>query len=218
MWLVITGSTSGNGLASADRLVAESAYVFITGRRKGALDAAVTQIGENVIGIRGDVANLADHLNLYDKQFGQALSSLPVKKQAGPVLKTYLTELSPLCVVLINGTGGAEMSLFAKPAWPLRLGLALLFLANLTLFFYARPGLGGLGPCEMLRRKELASTRVRHYLGRETDLDLLEPVALILLRKKLETLVEKRSQLDCAVFLYRVWRNSKKLELDPTTH
>jgi len=77
---VITGSTSGNGLASADRLVAEGAYVFITGRRKSALDAAVTQIGENVIGICGDVANLADHLNLYDKQFGQALSSPPVKK------------------------------------------------------------------------------------------------------------------------------------------
>ena len=80
MWLVIPGSTSGNGLASADRLVAEGASVFITGRRKAALDAAVTEIRENVIGIRGDVANLADHLNLYDKQFGQALSCPPVKK------------------------------------------------------------------------------------------------------------------------------------------
>ena len=148
MWLVITGSTSGC--------------------RKGALDAAVTQIGKNAIGIRGDVANLADYLNLYDKQFGQALSSPPVKKQARSILKTYLTELSPLCVVLINGIGGTEMSLFAKPAWPLRLSLALLFLASLMLFFYAQPGLGGLGPCEMLR-KELASTRVRYYLGRETD-------------------------------------------------
>jgi hypothetical protein len=108
------------------------------------------------------------------------------------------------------------MSLFAKPAWPLRLSLALLFLASLMLFFYAQPGLGGLGPCEMLR-KELASARVRYYLGRETDLDLLEPVALALLRKT-ETLVEKRSPLDCAVVLYRVWRNSKKLELGPTTH
>jgi hypothetical protein len=103
------------------------------------------------------------------------------------------------------------MSLFAKPAWPLRLSLALLFLASLMLFFYAQPGLGGLGPCEMLR-KELASARVRYYLGRETDLDLLEPVALALLRKKLETLVEKRSPLDCAVVLYRVWRNSTKTE------
>jgi hypothetical protein len=49
------------------------------------------------------------------------------------------------------------MSLFAKPTWPLRLSLALLFLASLMMFFYAQPGLGGVGPCEMLR-KELAST------------------------------------------------------------
>jgi hypothetical protein len=103
------------------------------------------------------------------------------------------------------------MSLFATPAWPLRWSPGLLFLASLMLFFYAQPGLGGLGPCEMLR-KELASTRVRYYLGRETDLDLLEPVGLALLRKKLETLVEKRSPLDCAVVLYRVWRNSTKTE------
>jgi NAD(P)-dependent dehydrogenase (short-subunit alcohol dehydrogenase family) len=124
---VITGGTSGIGLASAHRFVAEGAYVFITGRRKDALDTAVTQIGKNVIGIREDVADLADPPNRYGKQFGQALSFLPVRKQAGPVLKTYLTEFSPLCVVLINGTGGTEMSLFAKPAWPLRLSLACCF-------------------------------------------------------------------------------------------
>ena len=103
------------------------------------------------------------------------------------------------------------MLLFAKPAWPLRLRLALLFLASLMLFFYAHPRLGALGPCEMLR-KELASTRVRYYLGSEADLDLLEPVALGLLRKKVEPLVMKRSSLDCAVVLYRVWRKSTKTE------
>lgn len=36
-----------------------AAYVFIIGRRKDALDAAVVQIGKNVTGVRGDVANLA---------------------------------------------------------------------------------------------------------------------------------------------------------------
>jgi len=52
---VITGGTSGIGLAAAHRFVAEGAYVFITGRRKDTLDAAVTHIGKNVIGVRGDV-------------------------------------------------------------------------------------------------------------------------------------------------------------------
>jgi NAD(P)-dependent dehydrogenase (short-subunit alcohol dehydrogenase family) len=58
---VITGGSSGIGLATAQRLVAEEgAYVFITGRRHSELDAAVRQIGKNVTGVQGDVSNLAD--------------------------------------------------------------------------------------------------------------------------------------------------------------
>ena len=57
---VITGGTSGIGLATAQRLVSEGAYVFITGRRQSELDAAVKQIGRNVTGVQGDVAKLAD--------------------------------------------------------------------------------------------------------------------------------------------------------------
>jgi NAD(P)-dependent dehydrogenase (short-subunit alcohol dehydrogenase family) len=63
---VITGGTTGIGLATARRFVAEGAYVFITGRRKDVLDAAVAQIGKNVTGVRGDVANLADLDALYN--------------------------------------------------------------------------------------------------------------------------------------------------------
>jgi NAD(P)-dependent dehydrogenase (short-subunit alcohol dehydrogenase family) len=63
---VITGGSSGIGLATAQRLVEEGAYVFITGRRQGELDAAVNQIGENnVTGVQGDVSNLADIDRLY---------------------------------------------------------------------------------------------------------------------------------------------------------
>ncbi len=62
---VITGGTSGIGLATAERFVAEGAYVFITGRRQAELDAAVKQIGKNVTGIQGDVAKLEDIDKLY---------------------------------------------------------------------------------------------------------------------------------------------------------
>ena len=62
---VITGGNSGIGLATAQRFVAEGAYVFITGRRQGELDAAVRQIGKNVTGVQGDVSNLADLDRLY---------------------------------------------------------------------------------------------------------------------------------------------------------
>lgn len=62
---VITGGNSGIGLATAQRFVNEGAYVFITGRRQGELDAAVKKIGKNVAGLQGDVSNLADLDRLY---------------------------------------------------------------------------------------------------------------------------------------------------------
>ncbi|WP_017814562.1 SDR family NAD(P)-dependent oxidoreductase [Paenibacillus shenyangensis] len=63
---VITGGTSGIGLATAQRFVAEGAYVFITGRRQSELDAAVKLIGDQVTGVQGDVSNLQDLDRLFD--------------------------------------------------------------------------------------------------------------------------------------------------------
>ena len=57
---LVTGGSSGIGLATAKRFVSEGAYVFITGRRQPELDAAVKLIGSDVTGIRSDVSNLAD--------------------------------------------------------------------------------------------------------------------------------------------------------------
>ncbi len=62
---VITGGSSGIGLATAQRFVEEGAYVFISGRRQGELDGAVRQIGKNTTGVQGDVSNLADLDRLY---------------------------------------------------------------------------------------------------------------------------------------------------------
>jgi NAD(P)-dependent dehydrogenase (short-subunit alcohol dehydrogenase family) len=63
---LVTGGSTGIGLATAQRFAQEGAYVYITGRRQEELDAAVKLIGENVRAVRGDVSNLADLDNLYE--------------------------------------------------------------------------------------------------------------------------------------------------------
>lgn len=62
---VITGGSSGIGLATAARFVEEGAYVYIMGRRQSELDKAKSAIGRNVTTFKGDVANLADLDRLY---------------------------------------------------------------------------------------------------------------------------------------------------------
>ncbi len=63
---VITGATSGMALAGAKLFVDEGAHVFISGRRKDALDQAVELIGRNVTGVQGDSADLDDLDRLFD--------------------------------------------------------------------------------------------------------------------------------------------------------
>ncbi|WP_211442921.1 SDR family oxidoreductase [Collimonas humicola] len=69
---VVTGGTSGIGLATAKRFAMEGAQVFITGRRKTELDKAVAAIGPKATGIQADSGNLNDLNRLYESVKGQA--------------------------------------------------------------------------------------------------------------------------------------------------
>jgi NAD(P)-dependent dehydrogenase (short-subunit alcohol dehydrogenase family) len=62
---LITGGSSGIGLATAKQFVNEGAYVFVTGRRERELATAVKEIGRNVTGVQGDVSNLGDLDSLF---------------------------------------------------------------------------------------------------------------------------------------------------------
>jgi NAD(P)-dependent dehydrogenase (short-subunit alcohol dehydrogenase family) len=87
---LITGGSSGIGLATAKLFVDEGAFVFITGRREPELDAAVKEIGENVTGVQGDVANLDD----LDRLFAQ------IKREKGTLdiifANAGITPMTPL--------------------------------------------------------------------------------------------------------------------------
>jgi NAD(P)-dependent dehydrogenase (short-subunit alcohol dehydrogenase family) len=72
---VITGGTTGIGLATARLFAAEGARVFVTGRRQAELDQAVEEIGADATGVRGDATSLTDLDHLVEM----------VKKQAGRI-------------------------------------------------------------------------------------------------------------------------------------
>jgi NAD(P)-dependent dehydrogenase (short-subunit alcohol dehydrogenase family) len=63
---VVTGGGEGIGLASARLLAGAGATVFILGRRKGILDAAVAEIGASVTAIAADVSKPADLNRAYE--------------------------------------------------------------------------------------------------------------------------------------------------------
>jgi NAD(P)-dependent dehydrogenase (short-subunit alcohol dehydrogenase family) len=64
---LVTGGTSGIGLAAATALAKEGAYVYITGRRERELASAVQEIGGNAAGMRGDVSNADDLDRLFTR-------------------------------------------------------------------------------------------------------------------------------------------------------
>src|ERR1700758_1866340 len=78
---LITGGTSGIGLATAKAFVNEGAYVFITGRREAELATTVKEIGRNITGIQGDVSNLGDLGRLFaqiKKEKGDSILCSPM--------------------------------------------------------------------------------------------------------------------------------------------
>jgi NAD(P)-dependent dehydrogenase (short-subunit alcohol dehydrogenase family) len=62
---LVTGGSSGLGLATAKRFLAEGAELIVTGRREAELGAAVAELGGSTLGVRGDVSSLSDLDSLY---------------------------------------------------------------------------------------------------------------------------------------------------------
>ena len=87
---VVTGGTTGIGLATAKRFAAEGAHVLVTGRRQGELDSAVAAIGPKATGVNADSAKLGDLNKLFER----------VKAMAGRI-----------DVLFVNAGGGSMLPL-----------------------------------------------------------------------------------------------------------
>ncbi|MDR3614768.1 MAG: glucose 1-dehydrogenase [Candidatus Obscuribacterales bacterium] len=92
---VITGGSSGIGLAIAKRFASEGAYVFITSRRQAELDKAVAEIGSNATAVQGDVSKLEDLDRLYATIAGQNRKLDVVVANAGFVEIAPITTATP---------------------------------------------------------------------------------------------------------------------------
>jgi NAD(P)-dependent dehydrogenase (short-subunit alcohol dehydrogenase family) len=106
---VVTGGSTGIGLATAARLASKGAHVFITGRRKDALDRAVESIGSAVTAVPGDISEPADLDRLYDavRDRGQGLDVLFANAGLGalaPLTQATQEQFDQIFGINVRGT------------------------------------------------------------------------------------------------------------------
>ena len=103
---LVTGGTSGIGLETARRFAGEGARVYLTGRRPHAVDEAAASIGGDVVGIAGDVADLADLDRVFAtiSEHGDRLDVLVANAGSGT-----LTGLPEITEEVYDSTFGANV-------------------------------------------------------------------------------------------------------------
>ena len=116
---VVTGGGTGIGLAIAKRFAAEGARVFITGRRKATLDAAVAEIGSGAEAVPADSANLDDLDQLYTTVRERAGSLDIVVANSGSGMLAPLGEITEEQVDQTLGTNVKGVIFTVQKALPL---------------------------------------------------------------------------------------------------
>ena len=138
---VVTGGGTGIGLAIAKRFAAEGARVFITGRRKEVLDAAVAEIGSGAEAVPADSANLDDLDRLYTTVRERAGSLDIVVANSGSGVLAPLGEITEEQVDQTLGTNVKGVVFTVQKALPLLTDKAsIILIASTTSTRISGPG------------------------------------------------------------------------------
>jgi NAD(P)-dependent dehydrogenase (short-subunit alcohol dehydrogenase family) len=116
---LITGGSSGIGLATAEAFVQAGAYVYIMGRNAAPLEQAAAKIGENVTALQGDVAELADLKGVYARVKQEKGRLDVIVANAGIAQYAKLGAISEETYRLIFDTNVKGMLLTIQEALPL---------------------------------------------------------------------------------------------------
>jgi NAD(P)-dependent dehydrogenase (short-subunit alcohol dehydrogenase family) len=171
---LVTGASSGIGLAIARRFAAEGATVYLTGRRKDALDAAVAQVGARGIAIQGDASDLGDLDRLFAEIANRSGRLDIVVANAGiadysPLGAITEEEYDRTTSINIKGT-----VFTVQKALPLLTAGASVLLLSSSSALRARPGLGVYAATKAAIRS-LARTWAAELAGRGIRVNTLTP-------------------------------------------
>ncbi|MFD5589735.1 SDR family NAD(P)-dependent oxidoreductase [Streptomyces sp. NPDC127063] len=171
---LVTGASTGIGLAIARRFATEGAMVYLTGRREAELNTAVAQVGSHGIGIRGDVSHLDDLDRLF-AEIAQRSGSLDVVvANVGvgdyrPLGKITEEEYEQTTSINLKGT-----IFTVQKALPLLSAGASVILLSSSAALRAAPGLGVYAATKAAIRS-LARTWAAELAGRGIRVNALTP-------------------------------------------
>ncbi|WHX15613.1 SDR family oxidoreductase [Streptomyces malaysiensis subsp. malaysiensis] len=138
---VVTGASSGIGLAIARRFAAEGARVFLAGRRQGPLDAAVAEIGPAATGVRTDVSVQTDLDDLYSVVREEAGRIDVLVANAGGAVPQRLGDITEEAIDATFGTNVKGTIFTVQKALPLLSDGASIVVTGSTNSLRTEPGL-----------------------------------------------------------------------------
>jgi NAD(P)-dependent dehydrogenase (short-subunit alcohol dehydrogenase family) len=174
---VVTGGSSGIGLAAAKAFVAEGAHVFITGRRRPELDKAKAEIGDHVIAVQGDVANLADLDRLYAQVKNEKGKVDIVVASAGFVERVAIEKVTPEHFDKTFGINARGMFFSVQKALPLMPEGGSIVLVSSGLHLKGLPEHGTYSATKAAMRS-FARTMAAELSGRRIRVNTLSPGAI----------------------------------------